>query len=149
MSKPLHGAAGALALVCIAGFWLSTLVSELFLATAQVVVVKNAILTAMWVLVPAMALTGASGFALARGRQGRLVAQKAARMRWIAGNGLLVLLPCAFVLAARANAGRFDTTFYTVQAIELAAGAVNLVLIVRNVRDGLRLSGRLAPRRPA
>lgn len=106
MKSRLHGFSGAVALLCIATFWTSTVVSELFLDTASVVVVKNAVLTGMWVLIPAMAATGGSGFSLARSRSGRLVKTKGRRMKAVAANGLLVLLPSAWVLASWANAGR-------------------------------------------
>jgi hypothetical protein len=144
MKSRLHGLLGTIALLCIAAFWTSTAVSELFLDQAAIVAVKNGILAAMWVLIPAMAATGASGFALAGARRGRLLDAKKRRMRIVAANGLLVLLPSAFGLAAMANAGRFDAAFYALQAVELAAGAVNAVLLVLNLRDGLRLSGRIA-----
>ncbi|WP_200342685.1 hypothetical protein [Rhodovibrio sodomensis] len=61
----------------------------------------------------------------------------------IALNGLVILVPGAPVLALWAQAGRFGGWFYGVQALELVAGAVNLVLMGRNLRDGLRLTGRL------
>lgn len=149
MKSKLHAMLGALALSCIAAFWASTIFCELFLDEAIVVAVKNAILSAMWILIPAMAAAGASGFALARRRKGRLVDAKMRRMRVVAANGLLVLLPSAFALAAMANAGRFDSVFYAVQTVELVAGAVNLGLLAMNMRDGLRITGRLALRRPA
>lgn len=142
MKSKLHGIAGAVALACIATFWVSTLVSELFLSEASVVAVKNGILMAMWVLIPAMATAGGSGFVLSRTRKGRLVDVKMRRMRVIAANGLLVLLPSAFALASMANAGRFDGLFYGVQVVELMAGAVNVVLLALNMRDGLRMAGR-------
>jgi hypothetical protein len=41
-----------------------------------------------------------------------------------------------------AAAGTFNTTFYIVQALELLAGATNLVLMGLNIRDGFKLSGR-------
>lgn len=147
MKSKLHGIFGAVALLCIATFWLSTVVSELFLTQASVVSVKNAILTGMWLLVPAMAATGGSGFSLAKGRRGRLVDVKMRRMKGVAANGLLVLLPSAFVLASWANAGRFDGAFYALQGVELLAGAVNIMLLLLNMRDGLRLTGRLSPKR--
>lgn len=68
-------------------------------------------------------------------------------MKVVATNGLSILLPSAFVLASWANAGRFDSAFYVLQGVELLAGAVNFSLLALNMRDGLRLSGRLAPRR--
>jgi hypothetical protein len=46
-----------------------------------------------------------------------------------------------------ANARRFDALFYAVQALELAAGAVNIALLSLNMRDGLRMTGRLRPAR--
>ena len=64
-------------------------------------------------------------------------------MPFIAANGLLVLVPCAIVLNRWAAAGSFDTTFYVVQVVELIAGATNLTLMSRDVRDGLRMAGRL------
>jgi hypothetical protein len=99
----------------------------------------------MWLLIPIMAATSASGFALSRGRSGRLVEVKNRRMQMVAANGILVLLPSAFGLAWMANAGRFDTWFYAVQGVELVAGAVNIALLTLNMRDGLRLGGYLAP----
>ena len=142
MKSTLHGLFGAVALLCILAFWASTLVSELFLGPSSVIAVKNAVLAAMWVLIPAMALTGASGFALGRRRRGHRVAVKRLRMRLAAANGLLVLLPSAFVLARMATAGQFDAGFYALQSLELVAGAVNIALLTLNMRDGLRLSGK-------
>lgn len=114
----------------------------------SVAAVKNAVLNAMWLLVPSIAATGGSGFALAKGRSGRLVSAKGKRMKIVAANGLLVLLPSAFVLASWADAGRFDGLFYALQGLELLAGAVNFSLLLLNMRDGLKLSGRLKPERP-
>lgn len=147
MKSKLHGIFGVVALLCIASFWLLTVVSELFLDQAAVTAVKNAVLTGMWLLIPSMAATGGSGFSLAKGRGGRLVNVKGQRMKIVAANGLLVLLPSAFVLASWANAGRFDGVFYALQGVELLAGAVNITLLMLNMRDGLKLSGRLTPKR--
>ena len=61
MKTRLHGALGAVAWLCITAFWLSTVVSELWLGPASVAAVKNAILMGMWVLIPAMDATGGSG----------------------------------------------------------------------------------------
>lgn len=149
MKSKLHGIFGAVALLCITTFWFSTVVSETFMDQASVVAVKNAILAGMWLLIPAMAATGGSGFSLAKGRGGRLVGIKGRRMKFVAANGLLVLLPSAFVLASWADAGRFDGAFYALQGLELLAGAVNFALLVLNARDGLKLGGRLAAKRPA
>lgn len=144
MPKRVHAVAGGLGLLTIALFWSSTVLSELFGSAATVAAVKTAILWGLLALIPSMAAVGGTGFRLARGRQGPRVRAKRRRMPAIALNGVLVLVPCAVFLAMKANAGAFDTAFYAVQAVELIAGAVNLVLMGLNLRDGLRLTGRLS-----
>jgi len=148
MKSKLHAIFGAVAILCITTFWLSTVVSELFMDSASVAAVKNAVLSGMWLLIPSMAATGGSGFSLAKGRGGRLVGVKGRRMKIVAANGLLVLLPSAMMLASWANAGRFDSAFYVLQGVELLAGAVNFSLLALNMRDGFKLSGRFAPQQP-
>ena len=142
----VHALAGTLALVLVTSFWTSTLVSELFLDQQAIVMVKQAIATYGLIgLVLAMAATGASGFSLGKGRQGRLIAEKKKRMPILGANGLLVMIPCALFLSMKATAGAFDTVFYAVQALELMVGLVQMVLLGRNFKAGLRLSGRLRP----
>ena len=58
-------------MLIVAGFWTSTLVAELFLGSAAVAAVKHAIVYGLFFLVPFLAATGGSGFALGRRRQGR------------------------------------------------------------------------------
>lgn len=142
MKTKLHAVAGVIAFLTILTFWTSTVASELFGGPAAIAAVKGAILWGLIVLVPALAITGASGMALGRGRRGAAVAAKRKRMPFIAMNGLLILVPSAIFLALRAEAGTFDVAFFVVQAVELAAGAANLVLIGLNIRDGLRMTGR-------
>lgn len=142
MTTRIHAIAGFLALSTVAGFWLSTVISEIFLSPGTVTWVKQTVLYGMLVLIPAMAATGASGFALAPARRGRLVERKRRRMIFIAANGVLILLPSAFFLAGRSSLGQFDSTFYTVQAVELTLGLLQLYLLGSNVRDGLRLRRR-------
>jgi len=55
------------------------------------------------------------------------------------------MIPCAFFLNTRAESGEFDTIFYVVQIMELVVGVVQLTLLGRSFRDGLRLAGRLRP----
>jgi hypothetical protein len=76
-------------------------------------------------LIPALAVAGGSGFVLAKGHRAGLIGAKAKPMPLIAANGILVLIPAALFLASKARAGEFDAMFYVVQALELAAGAVN------------------------
>lgn len=148
MTRIVHPLAGALATLTIATFWLSTVFSELFGSQTLITSVKTAIPWGFLLLVPALAAAGCSGFALARERQGAaLVASKMKRMRIIAANGILILIPSALFLASKAKAGEFDAAFYAVQALELVAGATNLALLGLNMRDGLTLTGRLHRRR--
>ncbi len=136
----IHLVAGLLAFALIATFWTSTVVSELFLGAAAVAAVKQAILWGMLLLIPAMAAVGGTGFRLGGKSTAPVVAGKRRRMPVIALNGILILVPSAFFLAARAGAGQFDTAFYAVQAVELVAGAVNIALMALNIRDGFALT---------
>jgi hypothetical protein len=146
MTRILHAIAGTVALLTIALFWMATVVSELSGSTALVVAVKTAIPWGLLVLVPALAAAGGTGFKRAAGRRSPLIQAKMRRMPIVAANGLLILVPSAFYLAFKANAGAFDAAFYAVQALELVAGAVNLMLLGRNMRDGLRMVGRFRAR---
>ncbi|MBF7053277.1 hypothetical protein IOC61_08055 [Halomonas sp. KAO] len=139
MKPALHAGAGAIATLTILTFWMSTAVSELFLSYEAIASVKRAILYGMLVLIPALAMTGGSGFFLARGRQGRILDTKKKRMRLLAANGLLILVPAAFYLDSKAASGEFDQLFYAVQVVELLVGLIQLTLLGLNFRDGLRL----------
>jgi Na+/H+ antiporter NhaA len=148
MIKTIHPLAGALALLTIGTFWLSTAFSELFASEATVTIVKTAIPWGFLVLIPALMAAGGTGFALAGKRRGGIIDKKIRRMPLIAANGILILIPSALFLASKAGAGEFDTGFQVVQAIELAAGAANIALLGLNMRDGLKMKGRLR-RKPA
>lgn len=141
MKSIVHAVAGGIAFVTILVFFVATVAVELGGDPAAIARVKGAIVQGLWLLIPVLMLTGASGFILARHRKGRLLAAKKARMPFIAGNGLLVLLPSALLLEQWSAAGQFGGAFYLVQAVELLAGAINLGLMAFNIRDGLRLRG--------
>jgi hypothetical protein len=139
MKTKIHAFAGALALLTICGFWSATVISELFGDVSAVAAVKSGILKGMLVLIPAMAIAGASGSSLGKGWRSQTVERKKRRMKIIAANGIFVLVPSAVFLAWRAGAGEFDAAFVAVQATELVAGAVNITLLALNMRDGLTL----------
>lgn len=148
MTRMIHPVAGALAMLTITTFWVSTTLSELFASHAIVTAVKTAIPWGFLLLIPALVAAGGSGFVLAKGRpRAGLVGAKIKRMPLIAANGILILIPSALFLASKAKAAEFDTAFYAVQALEVIAGVVNLVLLGLNMRDGLKMKGRLR-RRP-
>ena len=142
MKSILHALAGTTAMLIIAGFWSATLVSEIFLDAAAVAAVKQSIVYGLFVLVPFLAATGGSGFALSKSRQGLLVDKKRKRLAVIAGNGLLVMVPAAIFLNSKAAGAEFDSVFYAVQLLELAVGVVQLTLMGMNFRDGRKLAGK-------
>lgn len=136
-----HRIAGAVALLTISTFMLATLWSEVMGTPAQVIAVKSAIPWGFFLLVPALMITGLSGNRLARGRTGGLIGTKMGRMKIIAGNGLLILMPSAFALAYLASSGTpLGMMFYGIQVLEIVVGALNIGLIALNIRDGLRLT---------
>ncbi len=138
----LHGAAGAAALLTITTFWVSALTAELVLSSAGVATVRTAILYALPVLVIAMIATGASGARLAGRSKAPVIRAKRRRMALVAANGMLVLVPSVIFLWWRAQAGLFDATFGIVQIAELAAGAVNIVLLALNMKAGMAMRAR-------
>ncbi len=144
--KIIHPLAGAIAILTIVIFWLSTAVVELIGSAAAIVAVKTTIPWGFLLLIPALAAAGGSGLALAAGRRGGFIGAKLKRMPFIAANGVLILIPSALYLAFKARAGEIDASFDAVQALELAAGATNIALLGLNMRDGLRMKGWLRAR---
>ena len=143
MKLQIHRITSILATLCIATFFTSTLIVELFATHETIALVKSIIvLPGIFILVPAMAITGATGFALAKERKGRIVEAKKKRMPIIALIGIFILMPAAIYLSQWASAGAFNTKFYIVQAIELMAGATNLTLMVKSIKDGNKLVGK-------
>ncbi|MCU7806224.1 MAG: hypothetical protein KZQ92_19305 [Candidatus Thiodiazotropha sp. (ex Lucinoma borealis)] len=143
--RKIHLFVSIIATLCIATFFTSTLLVELFGSPEQIATVKSLIvIPGLFILVPAIATTGGTGFALSKHKRGSLVDSKKKRMPIIGANGLLILLPAAILLDQWASAGSFDTKFYVVQAFELVAGAVNLTLMSMNIRAGFVMSGKLS-----
>jgi hypothetical protein len=142
MIRKLHPVAGIIAFLTILGFWVSTVIVELGGDLVKIAAVKLGILWALLLLIPSIAVAGATGFRLGGKSQHPGVISKRQRMPFIAFNGIAVLVPCAIFLQQRASAGLFDTTFNAVQALELLAGAINLALLGLNIRDGFRLTRR-------
>lgn len=147
MVKVVHVTAAALGGLAIALFLLGSLAAELGGSPQSIALVKRLIVwPGLAILIPALVVAGASGRRLAGASLVGLARKKIARMRWIAANGVCVLLPCAWLLNGWADGGSLDARFALVQGVELLAGACNLVLLARNALDGLRLSrarGRL------
>jgi len=143
MKSPIvkvHAAAATLALLLIISFFTGTLISELFGSQEQITAIKNAVFYGIWLLIPAMAITGATGAKLAGKAKKGLIGNKMKRMPFIAMNGLLILIPAAIYLRSLALAGDFSSMFYSVQIVELIAGAINITLMTLNFRDGMKVS---------
>ena len=94
---------------------------------------------ALFGLIACMATAGATGMKMGGKSKHAAIAAKRRRMPFIAANGMLILLPCAFFLNSRAAAGQFDSVFYIVQSIELIAGAANLTLLGLSMKDGFSI----------
>lgn len=135
-----HVVAALVATFTIACFLVLAIGAEL--VPQHLAAIRAGIAWGLLLLVPALAATGLTGYQLARGHRGRLVGDKLQRMQLVAANGLVVLVPSALWLAWRADAGQVEGMFRVVQLVEIAAGATNLSLLLHNLRDGLRLSGR-------
>lgn len=141
MKHLIHKTGAIIATLCIVTFFLSTLIVEFFFTVESIAQVKSLIvMPGLFILIPAIAITGATGFSLSKSSSAGLVGQKRKRMPFIGANGLLILLPAAIFLNQWAAEGSFDNTFYVVQGLELFAGAVNITLMFMNIRDGRKLS---------
>ena len=144
MNQVIHRSAAIIATLCIGTFFASSLVVEMFGSHTMIATVKGLIVNpGLFILIPTMAITGATGFSLSAKRKGGLIDKKRKRMPFIGANGILILLPAAIYLDRLAADSSFGLSFYLVQGLELIAGGVNLTLMSMNIRDGLKLSGRL------
>ncbi|MCF8481450.1 MAG: hypothetical protein K9H25_13535 [Rhodospirillum sp.] len=143
--RKLHPLAGVIALGLALLFWTSTLLVEVLGSISQIAWVKT---TIPWVLpgmVLALIIAAASGRKLgsrvpSTTSAAAVLGAKAKRMPFLAGNGLLILIPSALFLAWKAEGGAFDEAFVAVQILELVAGAANITLMALNARDGRRLA---------
>ncbi len=142
--KIIHRIAGLLATGTIATFLTATLVAWLSGSHTTIALIAHRIVVpGLFILIPALATTGGSGFWLSQSRTGRLVSVKIRRMRLIALNGVLILVPTALFLNHLTHTGSFSTLFMIIQVGEWLAGIVNMTLMGLNIRDGLRMQGRL------
>lgn len=143
--RAIHPITGILAFLMILTFFTSTLVVALFGDTTAIVTVKTLIAWGICLLIPLMIVTGITGHRMTPSARSGFIGSKKKRMPFIAANGLIVLAPAAFYLQHLASAGASGTLFYSVQAVELIGGFINLTLMSLNIRDGVRLSRRRQP----
>lgn len=137
-----HVVATIIAFLTISTFFFSTLWAEVFGGASIILKVKTLIFYLLPVLIVAMPVLAFTGIRLAAKNSSELVSRKLKRMRKIGINGVL-LISMAVFLYLRALNFHFDFLFWSMQVIELGLGGTNLVLIGLNIRDGLRLSGKI------
>ena len=141
MKKAIHFVGAVVATSCIFVFFTSTVIVELLGSEQLIAKVKELIVfPGLFILIPAIAATGATGISLGKARKGKLVQGKMKRMSIIGINGILILVPSAIYLNILASSADFGTAFFLVQGLELIAGIVNLVLMGMNFKDGLSIS---------
>ncbi|MDR8393974.1 hypothetical protein NC796_22660 [Aliifodinibius sp. S!AR15-10] len=145
----MHAGFGTLALLLILSFFTSTVVVELQGDITQIQMVKRYIVYGIGLLAPAMAVTGFTGTKLSGKSRARLIQQKKNRMKRIMMLGVAVLIPAAFLLNYLAQFNAFGMLFYSVQAVELVAGAANIFLMGLNMKEGFMLSGRIIRKQKA
>lgn len=136
----VHIVASILGLLTIASFFISSLITEIFLSVENIVLVKKYISVAVYGLMGFMMIAGVSGLKLAGKLHNPLVLKKFKRMKLIAINGLFILFPSALYLHDKAIGNDFDQNFYIVQCVEYIFGFTNLTLMGLNVRDGKNIN---------
>lgn len=136
----VHRTSALIAFVLLLSFWGSTLISELSGNIAWVIRVKTAIPYGFIVLIPALILAGITGMRIAKKSTNPIVTAKKKRMPFIAFNGVVILIPCAFILCYLAKNNQFGTLFITIQSVELLIGALNITLMALNIRAGIKLA---------
>ncbi|MEU4482364.1 hypothetical protein AB0F68_30510 [Micromonospora sp. NPDC023966] len=141
MLTRLHLAAAATAVTATALLVLTAIITTL-LDAHRSADVRQAVLWGQLVLVPALVITGATGFRMAGTSADARIGAKKRRMSLIAGIGLLLLAPAAFALHRFASRGDFGGPYSVVQTVEVLAAVTSLALMAGNIRDGLRLTGR-------
>lgn len=139
MLLKIHATASGIALITMMMFWTASVWAEAFATFHSVVFIRHSIVQGMLVLIPSLIIMNASGFALRRKRPAALLSKKITRAKVITINGALVLLPSALVLNYLASNGTFGALFYSLQALELFAGVINITLLGMNIREGLAL----------
>ncbi len=141
----LHATAAVAALFIISTFFVFSLVVEILGHLFWIKTAKTVILCAMPLLLIAMPTVAITGNKLAGNSCHPSILFKQRRMKFIVMNGM-VLVSLATYLYYRAHYQAVDDIFFYIQLTEFALGFVNLVLMVLNIKEGLKLSGRMEKR---
>ena len=143
MSRPMlvrvHLAAAVGAVAVIVTFLVSSAVTELIGTAGTVHALRHGIVLGLPLLIACLATVALTGRRLGGKSRAPVVRRKRRRMQVIAATGLVVLVPCAVLLNYQAMPA--------LEITELAAGGLNLALLVLNFRDGRALARRRGPAR--
>lgn len=135
----IHKLSALMATFCITLFFSATVVSEVLGNYENIAIVKKLILfPGLFILIPFIVATGISGSIMTKSKKG-IVTKKKKRMILITFNGIFILIPCAIVLNYLASRMFFNQTFYIIQIIELLAGLINIILMILNIKDGIKI----------
>lgn len=135
----VHITATGIAILTIICFFSFSLVAEIKGDEYLIRDVKRGILYSLpllGIVMPALVLTGKQ---LAGRSHHPIIRRKLNRMKFVAGNGIL-LITLAIYLFYHAHYKTIDGTFMMVQVLELIMGFINLSLIGWNAKDGITLS---------
>jgi len=143
MSRPIlvrvHLAAAVGAVAVVVTFLVSSAVTELIGTAGTVHALRHGIVLGLPLLIACLATAALTGRRLGGRSRAPVVRRKRRRMQVIAATGLVVLVPCAVLLNYQAMPA--------LEITELAAGGLNLALLVLNLRDGRALARRRGPAR--
>ena len=146
MRTRIHAVSGVLALTLLAASFLASVTVEVLQQLPAIVYVKRLIMYGTALLIPVLGFSGITGLAVRGQRRERLMQTKQRRLLVSAGMSLLILAPCAVTLYGLAARGQLHGLFYALQGLEFAVEGLTLLLLSLNMRDGLRLTGRLKKR---
>ncbi|MHC5306773.1 hypothetical protein [Bartonella sp. LJL80] len=135
-----HKVGATMTLVILSCFWLATLIAEAYGDQTYITAVKVSIPWGFFILIPAIMMTGITGFKMSGNTKNQVIKAKKRRMPIIAFNGILILIPFALILRNMALNENFHALFWILQAIELIFGALNIILVIANMRAGKALT---------
>ncbi|MBK7057593.1 MAG: hypothetical protein KBF99_07955 [Leptospiraceae bacterium] len=133
----LHKLGGILAILIILFFQVLTISSEFSGDFNRIITAKQIIAWLIPFLVITLIGTGISGRKLAGKSTNILIIRKQSRMKFIAANGILILLPSAYILLYLSKIQPVTNLFWILQTLEISSGLINLTLLILNAKDGI------------
>lgn len=139
--KKVHKNSAIIASLTILTFFISTALVEITGNKAYIILVKTYIVISLALLIPTIIITGITGNKLAQGRESvKIIQKKLLRTKIIAGNGIFILVPAAFLLWNLSANSDYGTFFIVIQLLEFIAAGTNITLMTFNMKDGMCLA---------